>query len=117
VALVDPEGNAFCIERGDIEHAPTVEQLGRAFAAVGDHQGPARTGSAPTPCTDWTVLRLVNDLIGMNRVFAGGTAPDPVVDALPDPPRCRGDQLDAAPGHTAGQSAGDDSGYWYATRP
>lgn len=63
------------------------------------------------------MLRLVNDLIGMNRVFAGGTAPDPVVDALPDPPRCRGDQLDAAPGHTAGQSAGDDGGYWYATRP
>ena len=50
-------------------------------------------------------------------VFAGGTAPDPVVDALPDPPRCRDGQLDAVPGHTAGQSAGDDGGYWYATRP
>ena len=114
MALAEPEGNAFCIEHGDVEHAPAVKQLGRA---VGDHQGPAEQGSAPAPCTDWTVLRLVNDPIGMNRVFAGGTAPDPVVDALPDPPRCRGDQLDAAPGHTAGQSAGDDGGYWYATRP
>jgi len=26
--------------------------------------------STPTPCTDWTVRRLVDHLIGMNRVFA-----------------------------------------------
>ena len=36
VVLADPEGNEFCIERSDVERAPSVEQLGRAFDAVGD---------------------------------------------------------------------------------
>jgi uncharacterized protein (TIGR03086 family) len=79
VVLADPEGNEFCIERSDAERAPTVEQLGRAFAAVGDLIAEVRPEqwSAPTPCTDWTVRRLVDHLIGMNRVFAALLAGEP----------------------------------------
>ncbi len=79
VVLADPEGNEFCIERGDVERAPAVEQLGLAFAAVGDLITKVRPEqwSAPTPCTDWTVRRLVNHLIGMNRVFAALLADEP----------------------------------------
>lgn len=50
---------------------PIVADLGRAFDAVGALVGKVRPGqwSAPTPCTDWDVSRLVLHLIGMNRVF------------------------------------------------
>lgn len=49
-----------------------MEQLGRALDAVGDLISTVQPEqwSAPTPCTDWTVSRLVDHLIGMNRVFA-----------------------------------------------
>jgi hypothetical protein len=72
VVLADPEGNEFCIERSDGERTARVEQLGRAFAAIGDLITKVRPEqwSAPTPCTDWTVRQLVDHLIGMNRVFA-----------------------------------------------
>lgn len=50
---------------------PMVAQLGRAFDAVGDLivRVPRDGWSEPTPCTDWDVRRLVEHLIGMNRVF------------------------------------------------
>jgi uncharacterized protein (TIGR03086 family) len=59
---------------------PSVEQLGRALAAVGHLIAGIRDDqwSAPTPCTDWTVRELVTHLVGMNRVFAAllnGQAP------------------------------------------
>jgi uncharacterized protein (TIGR03086 family) len=96
VVLADPEGNEFCIERSDIERGDIerrdieprdvgpslVEHLGRAFTAVGELITSVRPEqwSAPTPCTDWTVRRLVDHLIGMNRVFTAllaGEAPPP----------------------------------------
>lgn len=79
VVLTDPEGNEFCIERNDGECAPSVEQLGRAFAAVGDLISKVRPEqwSAPTPCTDWTARQLVDHLIGMNRAFAALLADEP----------------------------------------
>jgi uncharacterized protein (TIGR03086 family) len=51
---------------------PSVEQLSRALSVVGELIDGIRDEqwSAPTPCTDWTVHRLVNHLIGMNLVFA-----------------------------------------------
>lgn len=72
------------MERSDVERTAGVEQLGRAFAAVGDLITKVRPEqwSAPTPCTDWTVRQLVDHLIGMNRVFAGLLADEP-------PPRRR----------------------------
>ncbi len=56
------------IERCDAERTPLIEQLGRAFDAVADLIGNIRTDqwSAPTPCADWTVRRVVTHLIGMN---------------------------------------------------
>jgi uncharacterized protein (TIGR03086 family) len=90
VVLADPEGNEFCIERSDDERA--VEQLGRAVAAVGDLIAKVRPEqwSAPTPCTDWTVRRLVDHLIGMNRVFAALLAGEP-------PPQRAADHTEADP--------------------
>jgi uncharacterized protein (TIGR03086 family) len=92
VVLADPEGNEFCIERSDDESAPMVEQLGRAFAAVGDLIAKVRPDqwSAPTPCTDWTVRRLVDHLIGMNRAFAALLADEP-------PPQRAADHIEADP--------------------
>jgi uncharacterized protein (TIGR03086 family) len=93
VVLSDPEGNEFCIGRGDAERAPLVEQLGRAFDAVAGLISNIRTDqwSAPTPCTDWTVRQVVNHLIGMNRVFAALLAgqpplPRPSADHVEDDP-------------------------------
>ena len=64
-----------------------VDQLGRALDAVGELISNIRPEqwSAPTPCPDWTVRRLVEHLIGMNRVFAAMLADEP-------PPR-RGDGI------------------------
>ncbi len=89
VVLSDPEGNEFCIERSDSERTPLVEQLGRAFDAIAGLISNIRADqwSAPTPCTDWTVRRLVNHLIGMNRVFAALLAGEP------PPPRPSADHV------------------------
>ncbi len=92
VVLADPEGNEFCIGRSDVERAPSVEQLGRAFDAVGDliTNIQPEQWSAPTPCTDWTVRQLVQHLLGMNRVFAAlladEPAPAPAADHVEDDP-------------------------------
>jgi uncharacterized protein (TIGR03086 family) len=93
VVLADPEGNEFCIERSDAERTARVEQLGRAFAAVGDLITKVRPDqwSAPTPCTDWTVRRLVDHLIGMNRVFAA------LLSDKPPPPRPAADHIEDDP--------------------
>jgi uncharacterized protein (TIGR03086 family) len=93
VVLADPEGNEFCLERSDVERTDWVEQLGRGFAAVGDLIAKVRPGqwSAPTPCTDWTVRRLVEHLIGMNRVFAALLADEP------PPPRPAADHVEDDP--------------------
>jgi uncharacterized protein (TIGR03086 family) len=71
--------NSFASERGDAARAPLVEQLGRAFDAVGGLISNIRADqwSAPTPCTDWTVRQVVNHLIGMNRVFVALLAGQP----------------------------------------
>jgi len=65
-----------------------LDQLRRSFAAVdalisgiGPHQW-----SAPTPCDEWDVRRVVEHLVGMNRVFAAilaGEAPPQRGDELP----------------------------------
>jgi|GEM_PF-218495 len=92
VVCADPEGNEFCIERSDVERTARVEQLGRALAAVGELITKVRPEqwSAPTPCTDWTVRRLVDHLIGMNRVFAALLSdeppPQPAADNIEDDP-------------------------------
>jgi len=92
MVCADPEGNEFCIERSDVERTDLVDQLGRAFAAVGELITKVRPEqwSAPTPCTDWTVRRLVDHLIGMNRVFAAllsdEAPPRPVADHIEDDP-------------------------------
>ncbi len=93
VVLSDPEGNEFCIERSDAERASLVEQLGRAFDAVAGLISNIRADqwSVPTPCTDWTVRRLVNHLIGMNRVFAALLADQP------PPPRPSADHIEGDP--------------------
>jgi uncharacterized protein (TIGR03086 family) len=92
VVLADPEGNEFCIERSDAERAPVAE-LGRAFDAVARLINNIRTDqwSAPTPCTEWSVRRLVNHLIGMNRVFAALLADQP------PPPRPSEDYVEDDP--------------------
>lgn len=61
------------------KRAPLVEQLGCAFDGVARLISNIRADqwSAPTPCTDWTVRRLVDHLIGMNRVFAALLADEP----------------------------------------
>jgi len=46
--------------------------------------------STPTPCTDWTVRRLVDHLIGMNRVFAALLADEA-------PPQRRADHTEDDP--------------------
>ncbi len=71
---------------------PSVAQLARAFAAVGDLVEGVRDEqwSAPTPCTDWTVRDLVNHLVGMNLVFAAllsnEAPPEPRADRIGDDP-------------------------------
>ena len=110
VVLADPEGNEFCIERSDIERRDTerrdvgpllVEQLSRAFTAVGELIARVRPEqwSAPTPCTDWTVRRLVDHLIGMNRVFTALLAGEP------PPQRPAADHVERDPAGTYRDSA------------
>lgn len=55
-----------------------LEQLRRSFDAVGALIAKIRPEqwSAPTPCTDWDVRRVVDHLVGMNRVFAAMLAGD-----------------------------------------
>jgi uncharacterized protein (TIGR03086 family) len=50
---------------------PMLVQLGCALDAVGTLIANVQPGqwSAPTPCTEWDVRRLVEHLTGMNRVF------------------------------------------------
>lgn len=72
---------------------PLVVVLGRAFEAVGvlvSNVGAAQW-SAATPCADWDVRRLVDHLIGMNRVFTALLADAPV------PRRAAGDQVEEDP--------------------
>jgi uncharacterized protein (TIGR03086 family) len=63
-----------------------VDQLSRSFAAVGQVIGDieAEQWEAPTPCTDWTVRRVVGHLVGMNDVFTALLDDEP-------PPRREGD--------------------------
>jgi uncharacterized protein (TIGR03086 family) len=86
VVLADPEGNEFCIERSDPERTTGVEQLGRTLVAVGDliAEIQPEQWSAPTPCADWPVHRLVDHLIGMNRVFVALLADQPMPRRDPD---------------------------------
>lgn len=58
---------------------PLVEQLGRAFDVVGVLVSNVRADqwSVSTPCTDWSVRRLVDHLVGMNRVFTALLADGP----------------------------------------
>ena len=69
-----------------VERTADVKQLGRALTAVGELIGKVRPEqwSGPTPCTDWTVRRLVDHLIGMNRVFTA------LLDDQPPPRRDAG---------------------------
>lgn len=64
--------------RGRSYQSP-ISQLGRALAAVGELITAIRPEqwSASTPWTDWTVRQIVNQLIGMNLVFAAIVADDP----------------------------------------
>jgi len=85
--------NSIAFERSDAGGAPVVEQLGRAFDAVAGLISNIRADqwSAPTPCTDWTVRRVVDHLIGMNRVFAALLA------GQPPPPRPSADHVEDDP--------------------
>jgi len=85
--------NSSASGRGDAGPAPLVEQLGRAFDAVGGLISNIRADqwSAPTPCTDWTVRQVVNHLIGMNRVFVALLADQP------PPPRPPADHVEDDP--------------------
>lgn len=80
-------------ERSNAEHAPLVNQLGRAFDVVAGLISNIRADqwSAPTPCPDWTVRQVVNHLIGMNRVFAALLA------ERPPPPRPAADHVEDDP--------------------
>ena len=57
-----------------------LDQLDRSFAAVGELIDAIRPGqwSAPTPCLDWTVRRLVEHLAGKNLVFTAVLAEQPL---------------------------------------
>jgi uncharacterized protein (TIGR03083 family) len=67
-----------------------LDRLARSFAAVGDlidaiqHE----QWSAPTPCLDWTVHRLVEHLVGKNLVFAAVLAEQPLPQRGDGMPSC-----------------------------
>lgn len=54
-----------------VENEIQHDRLARSFAAVGGLVDAIEPGqwSAPTPCLDWTVHRLVEHLVGKNLVF------------------------------------------------
>ena len=63
-----------------LDNAIQLDRLARSFAAVGgliDAIQPDQW-SAPTPCLDWTVHRLVEHLVGKNLVFAAVLAKQPL---------------------------------------
>ena len=71
---------------------PSVEDLRRAFAAVGaliSDIGQDMCGS-PTPCSEWSVRDVVEHLVAMNLVFTalleGGPTPERGTDRLGDNP-------------------------------
>ena len=83
-----------------IDGSDQVAQLARSLAAVGEFIMKIRPDqwSAPTPCPDWTVRRLVEHLVGMNRVFTALLADEP-------PPRRNADHTDDDPVGAYGDSA------------
>jgi uncharacterized protein (TIGR03086 family) len=61
---------------------PDTDQLERALAAVGVLIRRIEPGQweSPTPCTEWSVHRLVTHLVGMNLVFAAMLVGEPPPD-------------------------------------
>ncbi len=57
-----------------------LDRLARSFAAVGELIDAIQPDqwSAPTPCMDWTVHRLVEHLVGKNLVFIAVLAEQPL---------------------------------------
>jgi len=76
------------IDRSDADYQHEVDQLTRAFAAVDDLIASIRPEqwSALTPCSEWTVRRLVAHLIGMNRVFVALLNDEPMPRLAGAPP-------------------------------
>jgi uncharacterized protein (TIGR03086 family) len=63
-----------------VDSKTQLDRLARSFSAVGalvDSIQPDQW-SAPTPCLDWTVHRLVEHLVGKNLVFLAVLAGDPL---------------------------------------
>ena len=64
-----------------MDHVQTeaLDQLRRSSAAVADLVDRIRPDqwSAPTPCVDWNVRRVVQHLVGLNRVFTAMVAGQP----------------------------------------
>ncbi len=63
-----------------VDNAIQLDQLARSFAAVDSLIDAIQPGqwSAPTPCLDWTVHRLVEHVVGKNLVFAAVLAEQPL---------------------------------------
>lgn len=78
-----------------------VTQLGCALDSVGALIARVREDqwSAPTPCSEWNVSRLVDHLIGMNRVFTA------LLDDAPPPPRPPAGHVEPDPVGAYGESA------------
>src|SRR5664280_3225317 len=76
------------IDRSDADYQHEVDQLTRAFAAGDDLIASIRPEqwSALTPCSEWTVRRLVAHLIGMNRVFVALLNDEPMPRLAGAPP-------------------------------
>lgn len=72
---------------------PRITALARGFEAVGALVSRVRDDqwSAPTPCTGWDVRRLVEHLIGMNRVFTA------LLEDAPPPRRAADGQVEDDP--------------------
>jgi len=89
----NPDGNEFSLERRDAERTALVEQLDGVLVAVGELIADVRPDqwAAPTPCADWTVRRLVDHLIGMNRVFTA------LLSDQPPPSRPAADHIEVDP--------------------
>src|SRR6478752_1334000 len=89
----NPDGNEFSLERRDAERTALVEQLDGVLDAVGELIADVRPDqwAAPTPCADWTVRRLVDHLIGMNRVFTA------LLSDQPPPSRPAADHIEVDP--------------------